>query len=551
MITKIFLVTFLTFFLDTKFKKTIFSFLLLISLNSIYLYFHFISKSNFISLVLIIFSTLSIYIFFKNNEILFSKQKFTIYIVINIILLTFLFNFNINPSDNNPKWFFQNDDNFADSVKLIVTFDYFFDEELTNIKNLNLKFLIVNPYYKSAEAPPINLPDTKFLNEYSLNAELENYSEKCTYIKEIEKDCVIFNSDKAYNYFSLPPLHLLFKTLLAYFLSLFQNVTVFILFSTFLTIFGLFKLYKYYFPNKYILIFILHLTSFPFLFSIQRGNFVSTFLYIGCAHLFFRYYFSYKFNFFDVLLLGLIINVRPTFLILLIIFLDFKNIKYSLYKIIQIIIFTGVIFYFSLIIAKQFHNLYNFEIFLKMINYFSDFNIFYQYYSFEFTSIKPQTFNNGLYPLLLNLKYSILFLFSKLNIQNIEKLFSATNLYLFSNFLIFINLVVFLFKNKKYVYSKKNIILISTCSVLLIGPYNGDYHLILLLIPFALFLLENNRDYTLYIILFIFLIKPHSAIYPIYGISISTVVNSFLLTFLIIHNIFFQNKIKNFKNSPI
>ena len=547
MVTEICLISIFVYYLERKINKTLFSLFLLFFLNFIYLYFHFIGKSTFISLVLVVFSTLSVFIFLKNSNFFLTKQKFKIYITFNILFLLIVYFFTINPTANDPKWFFNNSDNFSDSVKLIVAFDYFFDEDLSDIDNLNLKFFIVNPYYDTKVTPPIDLPNTKYLNEYSLNAESEDWILKCSYIKELENDCISVNSDNIYNYFSLPPLHLLFKTFLAYLLSLFKNVTIFLLFNISILIFGLFKLYKYFFPNKLFLIFILHLISFPFLFSIQRGNFISTVIYIACALLFFRYYFLDKINFFDVLLFGLIINLRPTYIVFIIIFLDFKNIKFSLIKIFQIISISGLIFYLSLNIVNQYHNLYNLETFLKMLNYFSEFNIYYQYYSFELTTIKPQTFNNGLYPLMLNLKYSVLFLISKLGFVNIEKMFSANNLYFFSNFIVFIVLAIFLLKNLKYSHSKKNKILITTCSALLIGPFNGDYHLILLLIPFALFLLENNKAFQLSIILFIFLIKPHSAVFPIYGVSISTVVNSFAIFYLMVSNLFFRKE--TFKNS--
>ena len=517
--------------------------------NFAYFLLHLFSKSVFISTILLICSIFSFIVYSNYSNHKLDQTNMKRYLVINLLILTLGYVFSTVDLDKDYRWFFPVGDNFGDSVKLMVMFDHFFDpDKLSDIKYLNDLFLKENSNYK----PNSSIPEesSKYLNPYSLESEREIAGQRCNLLEGIKEECIKANTDNIYNYYSLPPLHILVKTLFAFILSILNNVFLFLLFVSVVLFLLMYLISKKYFYDKSKIIFIFQLTSYPFIFAILRGNFTSILTYLLSSVLLFRYFRKSEHNLLDFLLLAMIVNIRPTLILFIILFIDLKNLKETIKNGLIISLYIISIFFISLSFTSIFHSNYNLQSFLAMLSFFSEFNIYYQFTSYEFTSVKTNGFNIGLYPLLLNLKYVTVVLLEKIGFAFVGNKFTALNLYYLSIFISLMSYLYILILKTINKIDKGEVILKTSCIILLIGPFNGDYHLMLLLIPFIIFWNINDKntkqtDKHLLVILLIFLIKPHSAVHPIYGISISTLVNSLLIFYLVFSTKYFNKKIES------
>ncbi len=502
--------------------------------NIVYFYLHSISKSIFISTILLVCSSLSFLIANNNLKIEFTKKSLGLYLIANFIILSLAYSFSNSDSEINYKFFFPEYDNFSDSVKLVVAFEFFFDEDdLNNIKHLNENFL------KEAGDGKTKVRYNEYFLEYEDEVIESGY---CSVTKELEDRCIEIFSDGILNYFNLPPLHLLIKSFFAFLLSLLNNMYSFIIFISFLLSFSIYSFTKKYFPEERKMLFIFQLTSYPFVFAILRGNLTSILTYLLAAILLIRYYKNSENSFLDLILLAAIVNIRPMFIFFVILFIDIKKPKETIKNMLLLAISAISIFFVTLNIAGVIHPNYDLGNFLKMLFFHGDFNVYEQFATYESTKLKTNAFNFGLYSFLLNLKEVFIILLERAGFISVLEKITAPNLYLLANLFVviyFLRVLILKLLNK---LDKDELIIKTSCLILLIGPANGDYHLMLLLILFMILYNGSptevkNSHRLIPIILLIFLIKPHSTVVPLYGIGISTLLNTLLILFLLITNI--------------
>lgn len=540
MLIFIFLLSVLNFYLFKKLEKKLFKFFIIFLSNLEFFILHYYLNSVFISTILTLLGTISILLLIFELKISLKTVYFLL--ILNFFFTIFTFYITQFPLEKDYRWFFGRTDNFADSVKLAVSFEYFFTEaELSSIKNLPDQFKKYNPNYVPGSENPYE--KHKYNNPYFLEAELQNIG-SCKILIELENICYELSSDEIFNYYSLPPLHLFIKTIWAFLIKILNNINIFLIIIFSLSTYGIYLFSKRFYLENYKIFLLIQLTSYPFIFAILRGNFTSIITYIIFSVISLRYIKKENSTFFDIFLLSILINIRPTYIFLSPIFLITKNLKASFKNISKLIVSILLNFFIFLNLVKIFHQQYSINIFLKLLNYFSDLNIYYTFYSYEFTSVKINGFNVGIYPFIINLKDHIIYILEILGLSIYGKSINPINLYIITSILLLIlYLVVVIIKTYKYI-SKFDEVLFYTLITLLFGPFNGDYHLFILASLFLISIINYEKlKYSSYVKLFflIFIIKPHSAVFPLYGISLHSLLSGFILLILlslVLRNIF-------------
>jgi len=477
-----------------------------------------------IFIYLFTFQFIFLYIYIRDTKIDSSRLIKTYFFVAISIILSLQISTNIynnnkasTDSDRNYKVLFPSQDNFGDTIKLAVSLEFIFDRsEVKDIKGINQKFYLDNPYF------------------------IEHISLTCKEFKETPQ-CSQGIYKNTPRHYGLPPLYLSTIVVFGYFLKFFNNVFLLITFLSFsMSLLAYMTLKKYFFENRYLYIFII-LSSFPFYFAIQRGNFISIIVFIILMNVFYKKYFKESLNFYDLFLLSIIINLRPNLILIVPLFLYKDNIilffKNSLKLGISILsIFFLCLKYLSLVI-----NNYSIEVLVKNFLLYAD-ELINQYVSYG-----GDGFNSSLFAFLLMVKESFAELFFNLGL-NIDSLSREI-----LNELVFIMLITiclyvyYLFVRKKINLDEAFIILL--ISSLIISPKIADYYLTLLLIPLFLYLYtkEKNRQQLIiqFFIFFVMLPKPHSFIEPVYGVSLGLFFNCLSLLFIIYSILFEKNYEKN------
>ena len=540
MLIFIFLLSVFNFYLFKKIDKKLFKFFIIFLSNLEFLILHYYLNSVFISTILILLATISIVLLIFELKISLKTVYFLL--ILNFFFTIFALYITQVPLEKDYRWFYSRTDNFADSVKLAVAFEYFFTEvELSSIKNLPDQFKKYNPNYVPGSVNIFEIQ--KYNNPYFIEAELQNIG-SCEILIELKNNCYEINSDGIFNYYSLPPLHLFIKTIWAFLIKILNDINIFLIILFSLSTYGLYLFSKRFYLENYKIFLLIQLTSYPFIFAILRGNFTSLITYIIFSIISLRYIKKENSTFFDIFLLSILINIRPTYIFLSPIFLITKNLKESYINISKLIVSILLNFLIFLNLIKIFHQQYSINIFFKLLNFFSDFNIYNTFYSYEFTSVKINGFNVGIYPFAINLKNHFIYILEIIGLSSYLNSINSRNLYLITSILLLIlYLVVVIIKTYNYI-SKFDEVLFYTLIILLFGPFNADYHLFVLTSLFLISIINYEKlKYSSYvkIIFLIFIIKPHSAVFPLYGISIHTLLSGFLLLILlslVLRNIF-------------
>lgn len=457
---------------------------------------------------------ISQYLLYKKNII--SNYPMT-YLIISLIIV-FLFSF----SQNDNRIYYQNFDNFGDTVSLISTFDYFFDSQnLKQIKNYDFeKYFEQNIYFSDVK------------NEYCSTSFGKNYKNKL----KINPICIGGNYNNTPRHYSLPPMYLFVNTIFGYVLFLLKDMYLLLSLLTLLTFLSIYLVTKTVITENKFIYFIFQIASFPILFALQRGNFISILNYCLVFLFSYRILKLKKFDFITLLSLSLAINLRPNQIILCLLLLNSKNIFTFLKLVFKTFAYAGIAFALFLKLNTIFHKEYNLEAFLQ--NFFL--------YGIEVLNQDLTVFgygdgfNNSLYSLLKIFKDEFSPIFKNLNLLKFDNIISTNNLNYFvltllAFYLIFITLQYFQDEITHDTFFIKLIV-----ATLLISPKLASYHIGLLLLPFLLFtkkqIIRNENILTL--IILILLPKPHSFEFPIYGISLGLVINTVLLTVVL----FFEEK---------
>jgi len=328
---------------------------------------------------------------------------------------------------------------------------------------------------------------------------------------------------------ALPPLTIIFLTTSAYmtnfisinYMAFFIVLIIFLFFCSLLQV----SKYKNAFAN-----FLFIITSYPFLFLIDRGNLMAGISALFLFSLFNKFVKNKIFTNLDVLYFILACSIRPNYLIFGLLFLIKKNMKENVLNLIKIgfsYIASNAIFF---VIAGNLLPNYNFQNFRMMVNFY-------------FTN--PLSFshwNSSLYGAIFN---SYRFIFQYLESYNFKivsnfidrVVYSAKLPDLISIFFLSILLIFYRWylKNQE---SKISFLIILSCTTILITHPIGDYHLVILVYLFLTIYNSNKADLystSLLIIAIIILPKVHMNS-P--NLNFSNLVNTLFLLWLYYINYF-------------
>jgi hypothetical protein len=427
----------------------------------------FVINIAFVLLIVSSFKILEVFSVFKSY-----KNMIMAYFLISTLLLSFEAAFT-----NVQLVFFPTGDNFADTLKLIMGFD--FVRENNNIINI-FDYRENNPYMSK----PGNIPF----------------------------------------YYHLTPLYLLIVTIFGYILKIIENGYILLLGFVFLTVFILYKDFKKNKLNKTFTCFAIF--CYPTLFMFQRGNFVSFIIFICLHKLIIRYFINNKLKPLDLLFCAFVINLRPNYILIFAIFFFVSYKKYSFKNILNILLVTASLFYIALKINQIFHKNYTFENFIKSLNYYTNNLVF----------SGGDSFNSSAYAFLKEI-FSYFETDSPLFFNNFEysDLFINNLVLLIIFFITIFNIYNFSISGKLSIIDLTFRLMISS---LLISPKIGDYHLMILITILFIYLIpkyDSTLDIKIfpYLILFILLPKPHHIYLFSTEILTSLVFNSVTLIYIL------------------
>lgn len=522
-IVPIFLFFFLIIFHKIVSNKYI-VFLIHLLIFTLFLLLYINNRGPDIFMYLFLFQFLNFTIYLRNSKYDSSKLiKKYFFISISILLVvqinTNIYNSNKEylESDRNYKVFFQSIDNFGDTIKLAVSFDFIFDRsEVKDIKGINQKFYQNNEYF---------LEHIKLICKDNM----ENPSCAKGFYKNTPR------------HYGLPPLYLSTVVIFGYILKFLNSVFLLMIFLSFLTIFIVYLTFrKYFFEKRFFYLFIT-LTSFPFYFAIQRANFVSVIVFVLLMNIFYKKYFENSFNFFELILLSLIINFRPNLILIAPLFVFEKNIVLFFKNSLKLGVLIFSVFFISFKYLTI--SIYNYSLDILVNNFILYADELLNQYIVE----GAEGYNSSLYSFLLMFNESFAELLFNLgfSLENLNR--SVINNFVFIILILICLYVYFLYSNNKLKFDESFIVLL--ISSLIISPKIADYYLTLLLIPLFLYLnlkeLNRKKIMTLFFIFFVLLPKPHSFIVPVYGVSLGLFFNCLTLLFIIFFIIFER---KNYTN---
>ena len=425
---------------------------------------------------------IALYLFGINSRI--NKKQILRYYFLYLVFLygiTFIF-------DNELRVFFKGD-TFADTLKLVLAYkEIIYDE--TIIRNV-FDYKSSNPYKNY----PIGVPF----------------------------------------YYHLTPLYLFITSVFSYALTLTKDgyLLIFILFALFSLIF--IKL----FPDKNInLKIVLFITSYPYLFTIQRGNVVALIIFLLLYFFVIRILKNNQFSILDAFVLSMILNLRPTFIFLVVIVFFLQSKQTPLKNLFYIGGFGLFQFTFLTYVMSIFHKDYNFSNFFESLGF----------YTLNYTIYSGDPFNSTLFSLFryVSKGWDVIsgeFVAYFLYFLQLPQLTEITSL-----FLIFLSIYLIYLRYKN---ETDNISFIFQLLILstLFGSKVGDYHLLALLVP-IIYLLNNypiNSKINSTGILMLLLViapKPHSLQMYFANsevINISLVINSCTLFYLLVKKRIFIN----------
>ena len=519
--------------LDQKYKNFVYMFMIAvftILLNLIYYkkslnkYFIFFLSTNVLNILMYFYqlnftnSTLSAKVTFTAIFINFSifilkkeinlKNIYLFYLALSLSSIIF-FSF----SNNENQIFFQGYDNFGDTINLISSYEYFYSsDELQLYKNFDYEKSVINNIY---------LNEVK--NNYCENNFGLNYENK----ENINPICIGKNYLDTPRNYSLPPLYLLITTFFGLIFSIVKDQLFLISILIIASVASLFLITQKQntYKNKK-LIFLFQLLSFPFLFAIQRGNFISVLNYFLVFVFLFKV-FNLQINNTSIIALSLAINLRPNQALLLLVFFIIKDNKKAILLMVKTFLISTFVFFASLFINEIFHKDYSLDAFLKNLLLYSNEVLNQDLKVFGY----GDGFSSSLYGLLkifnddfLNLSYNLNFL----NYANILTVYNLNNAVIL---IVIIGITITTFRFFKGNESKELFLIKIIISSLIVSPKIGDYHLLILLIPFLVFEKQKIKEHLNFLILIAIVLmpKPHSFEFPIYGISLSLIVNSVIL----------------------
>lgn len=483
------------------------------------------NKSPDIFIYLFTFQFIFLYIYIRNTKLDSSKLIKTYFLITISIIFSLQISTNIynnkasTESDRNYKVLYPSQDNFGDTIKLAVSLEFIFDRsEIKDIQGINQKFYLDNEYF------------------------IDNMFLICKENKDIPQCSQGFYKNTPRHY-GLPPLYLSTIVIFGYILKIFNNVYLFIGFlSLSLSFLAYMTLKKYFFEKRYLYTLII-LSSFPFYFAIQRGNFISIIVFIILMNVFYKTYFKEPLNFFDLFLLSFIINLRPNLILIVPIFIYKDNIILFFKNGLKLGVSILSIFFLCLKFLSLVINNYSLDVLINNFLLYAD-ELINQYVTYG-----GDGFNSSVFAFILMIKESFAELLFNLGL-NIDSLSRE----MINNLVVFTLLIICLYVYYLFVRKKVNLdeaFIILLISSLIISPKIADYYLTLLLIPLFLnlFKKEKNRQQLIiqFFIFFVMLPKPHSFIEPVYGVSLGLFFNCLSLSFIIYLILFEKNYETNVK----
>jgi len=388
--------------------------------------------------------------------------------------------------------FFYSSDRFADVLKIIVSFDFIFSNEDLLKLNVRESWIYRNPYseiyFGNATAP-----------------------------------------------MSLPPLSIIFLTSTAHLTKIFATdyKTIFILLIFVLLVSSVFQILKFKNTFFYSLFII---TSYPFLFLIDRGNLMAGIAAIFLFPIFRNFIKNEHLNNLNILYFILACSIRPNYLIFGLLFLTKKNTRENILNLFAIgfsFVSSNILFF---IFAKNLFPNYSFSNFRGMVSVY-----------FE-NPLSFSSWNTSLYGAIVN---TYRFLVYHLESNNLKTDLNFFDRLIYSPKLVdlitivFITLLLISYKNLiKNKMSRISFLIIVCCTTVIITHPIGDYHLTIFVF---LFLIINNSNSTrvysgsLFAISLIILPKVHMNS-P--NLNYSNLINVGSMLYLFYIN-FYKYKIKN------
>lgn len=424
-----------------------------------------------------------------------NKKIIQVYFLITFFsyLIFWLFKYQLGFFDRVWIFFYDTTDHFADTLKIIFSFSHIFNPE--NLINLKVpdQWINWNPY----------------------------------------KGIVYENATPV---MALPPLTIIFLDLTARLSKIIGfDYRVILLLHTLLILYWLFKIYSK--NSNTVLNYVIVITSYPFIFLIDRGNTMAGISAICLFIVIKNFIYEKNLNFFDLVLFIIACSIRPNYLIFGLLFLTNKTLRSGFLEFLKVglsYIFSNFVFF---MIAINLLPNYSFNNFRLMISfYFSD------HMSFAI-------WNSSLYGAIFNIYR---FSFQYLELFNYPSIFNFLDRVVYSSKLLDLITLIFalllLYSYRKLLInqiSRISFVLILVSITILDTHPIGDYHLVLCAMVFTLLLDINTLgDYSKHLILVSLILIPKVHIASP-NINFSNVVNATALITLIILILFQREKNKD------
>ena len=390
-------------------------------------------------------------------------------------------------------FFWDTTDHFADTLKIIFSFDHIFTQE--NLINLNVpdQWINYNPY-------------------------VSIFYENATPVM------------------SLPPLTIIFLDLSARLSKIIGfDYRIILLLHILLILYWLFKIYSK--NSNTILNFVIAITSYPFIFLIDRGNTMAGISAICLFIVIKNFVYEKELNFFDIALFTIACSIRPNYLIFGLLFLIKKTLRSSFLVFLKV----GLSYISS-----------NFVFFILATNLlpnysFSNFRLMVSFYFIDHTSFA--IWNSSLYGAIFNI-YRFIFQYLELfNLKFISNFFDrVVYSYKLLDLITAIFALLLMYSFRKLLINQLSrisfVLLLVSITILDTHPI-GDYHLFLCVLVFTLLIdLNNLGDYSKHLILVSLVLIPKVHINSP-NINFSNFVNVTVLILLISLILFQKNKIKD------
>ena len=405
-------------------------------------------------------------------------------------LIFWLFKYQLGFFDTVWIFFYDTTDHFADTLKIIFSFSHIFSQE--NLINLNVpeQWINWNPY----------------------------------------EGIVYGNATPA---MSLPPLTIIFLDLSARLSKIIGfDYRMILIIHILLILYWLFRVYSK--NSNTVLNYAIVITSYPFIFLIDRGNTMAGISAICLFIVIKNFIYEKNLNFFDLTLFIIACSIRPNYLIFGLLFLINKTLRNSFLEFLKV----GLSYIFS-----------NFVFFMLATNLlpnysFSNFRLMVSVYFIDHTSFA--IWNSSLYGAIFNIyrfMFQYLELFNYPSISNIldRVVYSYKLLDLITLF--FALLILYSFRKLLINQISRISFVLLLVSITMLDTHPiADYHLVLCVLVFTLLLdLNNLGDYSKHLILISLVLIPKVHLNSP-NINFSNFVNSTALILLILLILFQREK---------